>query len=257
MIPKVIHYCWFGHGKMSPLMKKCLKSWKKYCPDYQIIEWNEDNFDINSTIWTKQAYEVKKWAFVADYVRLKVLYEYGGIYMDTDIELKKPLDRFLQHRGFSGFETPKQIQTGIIGAVPRHKMVKEWMGHYDNKQYVIDGQMNWEPNVKFMTEKLECYGLKLNDTYQEINDIAIYPQTFFCPLSIVSIENCISKDTYAIHHFTSTWRTEKALKDFARVRRHQRKWYRFFEWLRYVPNRIIRFILGDDFIDNMKKKLKK
>ena len=110
MIPKTIHYCWFGHGEMSPMMKKCIRSWKKYCPDYEIIEWNEDNFAIDSTVWTKEAYDAKKYAFVADYVRLKVLYEYGGVYLDTDQELIKPIDIFMRHQCFMGFMERWQIR---------------------------------------------------------------------------------------------------------------------------------------------------
>ena len=108
-IPKVIHYCWFGRGKLPKLAKKCIKSWKKYLPDYKIIEWNEDNFDINSNQYVREAYEAKKYAFVSDYVRLYALYNYGGIYMDTDVEVIKSLDEFLIHEAFSGFESPKDI----------------------------------------------------------------------------------------------------------------------------------------------------
>ena len=103
MIPKIIHYCWFGRGEMPKLIKKCIKSWKKFCPDYKIMLWNEDSFDINSTIWTKQAYEAKKYAFVADYVRLYALYNHGGIYLDTDQQLIKKIDCFTEHKAFMGF----------------------------------------------------------------------------------------------------------------------------------------------------------
>ncbi len=253
MIPKVIHYCWFGRGKMSPLMKKCIKSWKKYCPDYEIIEWNEDNFDINSNIWTKQAYEAKKWAFVTDYVRLHALYNYGGIYMDTDVEVCKPLEKFLHHSAFSGFESKSTVPTGIIAAEAKNNTIKEWLSYYNEREYLINGKPNMDPNVSFMTKNLIENGLKMDDTYQKVSDMVIYPQTYFCPLSVVSVENCISDNTYTIHHFTSTWRTEKALKDFARVRRHQTKWYRFFENLKYLPNKIIRRIFGDKFVDRLKK----
>ena len=129
MIEKKIHYCWFGKGEMKPLMKKCIKSWKKYCPDYEIIEWNEDNFDVNSTLWTKQAYEAKKYAFVSDYVRLKVLYEHGGIYMDTDVEVVKPIDEFLSHDAFCGYETLETICSNMtkmsLSGVPEHKEIEQ------------------------------------------------------------------------------------------------------------------------------------
>ena len=212
MIPKVIHYCWFGRGEMPKLMKKCINSWKKYCPDYQIIEWNEENFDVDSSIFVQQAYANKKWAFVSDYVRLYVLYHYGGIYLDTDVELIKPLDPFLNHTAFSGFETPKQLQTGVIAAEKKHKAIKVWLDYYNSREFLVDGQPEKEPNVKYMTEIFLQYGLQLNDTYQTVCDMAIYPQTFFCPLCITSVEKKISRDTVAIHHFASTWRKKVRLK---------------------------------------------
>ena len=114
MIPKIIHYCWFGKNPLPEETKEFIESWKKYCPQYKIIEWNEDNFDINKLRYTKEAYEHKKWAFITDYVRLYALYYYGGIYMDTDVEVTKPLDCFLEEQGFSGFEMPDKVPTGLM-----------------------------------------------------------------------------------------------------------------------------------------------
>ncbi len=257
MIPKKIHYCWFGHGKMSPLMKKCLKSWKKYCPDYEIIEWNEDNFDVNATVWTKEAYEAKKWAFVSDYVRLKVLYEHGGVYMDTDQELIKPLTPFLKHKAFLGFMDDTNISMGLIGAKAGSTIIAKMLSYYDNKVFVTHGKEDLKPNTNFITDILIEKGLVINDTYQIIDGLNIYPQTYFCPTSCVNIENKTSKDTVALHHWAMTWRKKSELKNFAKVRRHQTKWYRFFESLRYLPNRIVRKLFGDDKIDAMKKQIKR
>ncbi len=257
MIEKKIHYCWFGRGEMRPLMKKCLKSWKKYCPDYEIIEWNEDNFDVNSTIWTKQAYEAKKYAFVSDYVRLKVLYEHGGVYMDTDVEVVKPIDQFLDNDAFSGFESESSVPTGIIASEKGNIVIKRWLDYYKDRPYIVDGKVCMEPNVAFMKKDLIEHGLIMNDEMQMLDGITIYPQTYFCPLSAVSIEQKITENTYTLHHFTSTWRTEKALKDFARVKRHQTKWYRTLEKIRYLPNKAVRKIFGYERIDSLKKKLKK
>ncbi len=257
MIEKKIHYCWFGRGEMKPLMKKCLKSWKKYCPDYEIIEWNEDNFDVNSTVWTQQAYEAKKYAFVSDYVRLKVLYEHGGVYMDTDVEVVKPIDEFLSHEVFCGFESFDGINTGIIGAVPQNNVIKRWLEHYDGLSYIVDGQPCLVPNVIFIKDDLVQHGLIMNDLRQNIGGVEVYPQTYFCPLSLLETENKITENTYTLHHFTSTWRSEKALKDFARVKRHQTKWYRTLEKVRYLPNKAVRKIFGDKRIDNLRTKLKK
>lgn len=257
MIPKIIHYCWFGRGEMPKLMKKCVKSWDKYCPGWKIVLWNEDNFDVNSTIWTKQAYEARKFAFVTDYVRLKALYEQGGVYMDADVELVQPIDEFLKHEAFSGFESPTTVPTGIIAAQAGQQVIKGWLDWYTDRPYLIDGKPNMDPNVSFMTQDLMNRGLVMDDSLQDIDGMVIYPQTWFCPLCVVEIEKKITPDTHAIHHFTSTWRTEKAKKDFARVRRHQRKWYKALIWLRYLPNRTVRKILGERGVENLKNKLGK
>lgn len=257
MIPKVIHYCWFGRGEMPKLMKKCLKSWKKYCPDWEIIQWNEDNFDVNSVLWTKQAYETKKYAFVSDYVRLKALYEIGGVYLDTDVELIQPIDNFLEHKAFSGFESSNLVQTGIIGAQKKHILIESWLQWYADRPYLIDGKPEMTPNVSFITEDLKARGLKMDDSRQVIDGMAIYPQTWFCPLSAVSIEKKITADTHVLHYFTSTWRTEKSKKDFARVKRHQRGWYRAWEHVKILPQKTFRRIFGDMAMEKLKKKLGK
>ncbi len=257
MIPKIIHYCWFGRGEMPKLIKNCMKSWKKFCPDYKIMLWNEDSFDVNSTIWTKQAYEAKKYAFVSDYVRLKALNDFGGVYLDTDVELTQNIDRFLDHEAFSGFESASTAPTGIIASQKGHRVINRWFHYYDNRPYIVNGEVTMDPNVSFMTEDLIAHGLIMDDSLQTVDGMTIYPQTWFCPLSVISIEKKITENTHAIHHFTSTWRTDKAKKDFARVRRHQTKWYRFFEKLRYLPNRLARRFLGNNAIDNIKRKIKK
>ena len=240
---------------MPKLMKKCLKSWKKFCPDWQVVRWDEDSFDVNSTLWTKQAYEARKFAFVSDYVRLKALYEMGGIYLDTDVELVQTLDKFLDHEAVSGFESEKLVQTGVIGAQKGHPVIGRWLEYYKDRAYLVDGKPVMVPNVSHITEDLTGAGLVMNDRKQEIDGMVIYPKTWFCPLSAVSIERQITENTHALHYFTSTWRSDKAKKDFARVKRHQRWWYRALEWLRYLPNRLARKLLGNGTIDQIKKKL--
>ena len=257
MIPKIIHYCWFGRGEMPKLMKKCLKSWKKYCPDWKVVRWDEENFDVNSTLWTKQAYEEKKYAFVSDYVRMKALYEMGGVYLDTDVELVQGIDEFLKHDAFVGFESPDAVQTGVMASVAGQPMIKEWLDWYTDRPYLVDGKPNMNPNVFFVTDSLKKRGLKLDDTMQNIDGMVIFPQTYFCPLSLVEVEKKITKDTHAIHHFTSTWRTEKARKDFARVKRHQTWWYRTWEKVQILPQTTMRRLFGDDTIERWKKKLGK
>lgn len=257
MIPKVIHYCWFGHGEMSPMMKKCLKSWKKYCPDYKIIEWNEDNFDINSSDWTKEAYEAKKYAFVADYVRLEVLYRYGGIYIDTDQELIKPLDPFIMHGAFLGFMEPKSVNTGLMGSEREHPIINQFYRYYENRHFLVSGKPDLNPNTEWITEILLKNGFRQGNEYQVLDyDMHIYPQTYFCPTSCVSIEDCTGKDTVALHHWAMTWRKPSELKTFKRVKRHQKKWYRTLEYLRYTPNRFVRKIFGDAAVEKLKQKIK-
>ena len=176
MIPKVIHYCWFGRGEMPKLMKKCVKSWDKYCPGWEVVLWNEDSFDVNSTLWTKQAYEAKKYAFVTDYVRLKALYEQGGVYMDADVELVQKIDHFLNHEAFSGFESAITAPTGIIAAQSGQEVIKGWLDWYTDRPYLVDGRPNMDPNVSFMTQDLKRRGLRMDDSLQNIDGMVIYPK---------------------------------------------------------------------------------
>ena len=257
MIPKVIHYCWFGRGEMPKLMKKCLKSWKKYCPDWQIVRWDEDTFDVNSTLWTKQAYEAKKYAFVSDYVRLKALNDMGGVYLDTDIQIIKPLEPFLEHEAFIGFENKDYVASCLIGARQGHPVVSGWLDWYQDRSFVVDGQQNWDPNVVMLTRELKKRGLCVNNQFQVVDGMAIYPQTWFCPQNIEGENRSKSKNTVTIHHFTSTWRTEKGRRDMKRQNFYATPFCKALEWLRYLPNRIIRKLFGDNAIDRLKEKLGK
>ncbi|KAF2955580.1 glycosyltransferase [Marinitoga sp. 38H-ov] len=207
MIPKKIHYCWFGKGKKPEIARKCIESWKIHLPDYEIIEWNEDNFDINENIYIKEAYENKKYAFVTDYVRLKVLYEYGGIYMDTDVEVIKNLDKFLHHNAFSGYENDKLIPTGIMGATPKNSWIKLLLDYYNDKKFVLDdGTFDLTTNVIIITELSKKMGYIGGGKYQEFGDgIAIYPFDYFCAKNDHTGEIHITDNTHTIHHFSGTW----------------------------------------------------
>ena len=138
MIPKTIHYCWFGRNPKPALAQKCIQSWKKHCPDYTIMEWNEDNYDISSApLYVRQAYEARKWAFVTDYVRLHVVHDHGGIYMDTDVELKKNPDALLEYSAYFGFEDGQYVNTGLgFGAIPGHPFLKEIMADYEGIPFI-------------------------------------------------------------------------------------------------------------------------
>lgn len=205
MIPKIIHYCWFGGNPLPKAARECINSWKKYCPDYQIIEWNESNFDVNSNLYTKQAYENKKWAFVTDVVRLYALCNYGGIYMDTDVEIIKPLDRFLTHQAFSGFEDPENIPTGIMAAEKDHPLFKKFFEYYDSRPFLVDGQPDLTTNVTTITNLLLPEGFVPNNTYQEVAGFSLYPYDYFCPRDIHTMKLVVTENTYTIHHFAGSW----------------------------------------------------
>lgn len=209
-IPKIIHYCWFGGNELTDLAKRCINSWKLYCPDYKIIRWDESNFDVNSNQFCKEAYDNKKWAFVTDYVRLMVLHNYGGIYMDTDVEIIKPLDNFLKHEAFSGFETKDYVPTGIIAARKNNKWVKLLLDEFVRKKFIIDNKMDMTPNVVNMTKLTkENYSLKLNNEYQDLKDLTLYPTDFFCPKSFITKKFDLTNNTHTIHHFEGSWLPDK------------------------------------------------
>lgn len=216
MIPKKIHYCWFGRGKKPEMAEKCIASWKKYCKDYEIIEWNEDNFDINSNQYVREAYENRKFAFVTDYVRLYVLYNEGGIYMDTDVEVIKSLDRFLTHPAFSSFENNNKIPTGIMASEKKNKWVKYMLSYYKNAHFVKeDGTLDLTTNVETITRMtMEKYNLVPNDTYQDLGDVVFYSHDWFCPKDWHSGKIFLTKNSHTIHHFNGSWLTdeEKRLK---------------------------------------------
>lgn len=210
-IPRKIHYCWFGGNPLSKLTVECINSWKRYCPDYEIIEWNEKNFDINSNLYVKQAYEAKKWAFVSDYVRLKVVYDYGGIYMDTDVEVVKNLDEFLNCEAFSGFESKNAIPTGIIGANKHHPWIEFLLSYYNNAKFIKeDGSFDTTTNVKIISNMTQNkYGVILNNTKQILKDnIYIYPFDYFCAKNQITGKIEKNQNTYTIHHFSGSWLSE-------------------------------------------------
>ena len=228
MIPKKIHYCWFGGNPLPEDAKKYIESWKKYCPDYEIIEWNESNFDINSNIYVKEAYESKKWAFVTDYVRLYAMYNYGGIYMDTDVEVLKPLDPFLKHEAFSGFETSDYIPTGIMACKKHFDLFKELLDYYNDRHFILkNGQFDTTTNVITITNICKKYGLKPNNTYQEVRGFALYPNDYFCPKSHVTGEIKTTDNTVTIHHFAGSWLTERDKKNVKRQQKLCEKYGKF------------------------------
>ena len=205
MIPKIIHYCWFGNNKKSKLTKKCIDSWCKICPDFEIREWNEENFDVNICEYTKQAYENKKWAFVSDYCRFYVLNKFGGIYLDTDVELLKSPEQFLSSP-FMGFETASSVNTGLItGCNVGDSLCKAMLDEYNSDKFIIDGNMNLKTVCERVTDFLQKDGLILNNTTQEVGNYVIYDSSYFNPYDVNTGKTNINDNTVSIHHFAASW----------------------------------------------------
>lgn len=253
MIPKIIHYCWFGHNPKSALAEKCIKSWRKYCPDYQIIEWNENSFDLDSApLYARQAYEAKKWAFVTDYVRLYVLYTIGGIYMDTDVEVIQSLDSFLKHRGFSGFEDEAFVPTGIMAAEKEHCFIGKLLKEYELKTfYNDDGSLNLETNVISITRQAKKLGLILNNSLQTIDQFTFYPRDYFCPKNLVDRKIYKTPNTVTIHHFAGSWVSEKEKRESKKRIAYLRR----DKYLRPIKNRI-KNLIGESLYSRVKYLIK-
>lgn len=211
-IPRIIHYCWFGHGEKPDLVKKCIESWKEHLHEYHIVEWNEENFDINSLPYVKEAYEAKKYAFVSDYVRVYALYRYGGVYLDTDVEVFKNFDDLLHHESFWGFEQENYIATSTIGAAKGNPIIEIFLDSYKGKKFIKeDGSYDDLTNVAIVSGILEKQGLILNGQHQEFAGLAaFYPQTYFSPYDYINCRKFITENTYAMHHFYKSWLPPKA-----------------------------------------------
>lgn len=226
MIPKIIHYCWFGGNPLPDLAERCIQSWKQYCPDYELVEWNEKNYDISSApLYVQQAYEAKKWAFITDVVRLFALYQFGGIYMDTDVEVVKPLDRFLEHAAFSGFEDEVTIPTGIMAAEKGHPLIGQLLAYYDDRPFLVNGAPDLTPNVVMITEHLSERGFCPNDSLQEVAGLTLYPHDYFCPCDYRTYRITRTENTHTIHHFAGSW----LAPEDAERQRHRRKKLRIEE----------------------------
>ncbi|MDE6491924.1 MAG: glycosyl transferase [Lactobacillus sp.] len=221
-IPKVIHYCWFGGNPLPALAEKCIASWRKYFPDYEIKRWDESNFDINQIPYTAQAYEAKKFAFVSDYARFKILYEEGGLYFDTDVEVIKSMDDIIAAGPFIGCENQFQsirenttedpglglgVNPGLgIGATPRLTLLKELLSMYDSISFRNpDNSLNTKTIVEYTTEYLCGQGLKNSPCIQNVSDFKIYPKEYFCPQDYKSGKIEITENTYSIHHYAESW----------------------------------------------------
>ena len=216
MIPKIIHYCWFGGNPLPPLALKCIASWKKYLPEYEIKEWNESNFDVNIIQYTAEAYKAKKYAFVSDYVRFFVLYKYGGLYFDTDVEVIRPMDDIIARGPFMGCEnktvpgaTPQElgVNPGLgLGVNSGLGLYKELLDIYNDLSfYKEDGTLNLTTIVEYTTNMLCKYGLRNTSNIQQCADVWIYPKEFFCPKDYQTRKLTITNSTVCIHHYDGSW----------------------------------------------------
>jgi lipopolysaccharide biosynthesis glycosyltransferase/glycosyltransferase involved in cell wall biosynthesis len=200
MIPNRIHYCWFGGKDKPEIVQKCIESWKKYAGGYEIIEWNESNFNIGICKYVKEAYDQKKYAFVTDYVRMWALYNYGGIYMDGDVELLQPIDQFRVHRAFTGHETEDLLVTAIMGSEPEHPWIKKLLDYY------IDAKFVATPNTNIITDISSPMIVEQKNGFTYLdNDVVIYPVEYFCPYDHKNLKAIPTKNSYAVHHFAGTW----------------------------------------------------
>lgn len=214
MIPKIIHYCWFGGNPKPKSVVKMIASWQKYCPDYQIMEWNESNFDINFSRYTQEAYQCRKWAFVSDVARLYALYNYGGIYFDTDVEVVKSFDSLLNNDLFLGFEGTKLIATSTIGAVAQHPIIENFLNEYKHLSFIDDaGNLDTTTNVERLTKLINSqYNVNWDSTEQQLGDIHIYPSVYFSPFDYINGKLTKSVSTYSIHWFSQSWIERSSFK---------------------------------------------
>lgn len=206
MIPKVIHYCWFGNNKKSKEILDYIETWRTICPEYEIVEWNESNFDIHSNKYVEQAYAARKWAFVSDYVRLYAIYNNGGTYMDTDVEVVKSFNPLLEHEGFTGFEIARHPLTGTMACVKGNSFIKEVLDSYDNREFIkIDGTFDFTTNIIPFREMCLEHGFEMNNTLQIVDGFAIYPNDYFCGYDFRKKQVMKTDNTYTIHHFAGSW----------------------------------------------------
>lgn len=224
MIPKVIHYCWFGNGELPLKVKKCIASWKKYCPEYKIIRWDESNYDYKKNLYMLKAYENRKWGFVSDYAKLDILYCNGGLFFDTDVEIIKPFDDLLENDCFMGFENHYVAPGLVIAARPGIPELKELMNMYDSLKFQNeDGSLNMVPSPRYTTEFFMTKGLKPKGEKQKIGNVTIYPPEYFCPKNMLTGECNITKNTYSIHHYDASWWGEEERREFDKQARLRKK----------------------------------
>lgn len=206
VIPKTIHYCWFGGGGMPERFQKNIDAWKKCCPDYEIIRWDESNYDVTKNRYMRQAYEAKKWGFVPDYARMDIVNEYGGIYLDTDVELLKPLDSLLGYEMFCGFEDNSHIALGLgFGAHKKHCILEAMIEEYERLEFrKDDGSLNLVASPEYQTRILEKYGLKRDGHIQIQKEFIALSAEYFAPVNAYGF-GAPTVNSFSVHQYAATW----------------------------------------------------
>lgn len=248
MIEKTIHYCWFGGNQLPESVVKCIDSWKKYCPEYKIIQWNESNYDYKKNPYMSAAYEDHKFAFVTDYARLDIIYHHGGVYLDTDVELINSLDSLLELDMYLGFELPGYVNTGIgFGAKKYHPFLLENIKQYENLDYFNDKETCVYYTGKALYDFFKIDILNKNERL-DLNGVTIFPSEFFCPLNMETNKLDITVNTKSIHHYDATWYGKNELK-----RRLKKKILPFKIKLKKYMNKYI----GEGSYEKVKKKFRR
>lgn len=212
MIPKRIHYCWFGRNEKPKAVEKCISSWRKYCPDYEIIEWNEDNFDVQQNPYIKYCYENKKWAFLSDLARLLVVCEHGGIYFDTDVELVRNPDFLLEYGAFYGFETSEYVNTGEgFGSEAHHPTIENMIEQYEKLEPDENGYYPTVTCPQLNTKALLPFGLKLNGEKQLLDNVLILPVEYMNPYDDPKGVLNKTENTVSIHWYSKSWMSKKTI----------------------------------------------
>lgn len=208
--PKVIHYCWFGEQQLPEREMKCIESWRKWLPDYEIKKWNENNFDYKQCTFARQAYERRQYAFVSDYARAKILYEQGGIYFDTDVEVLKKIPAFIIEKNFMGFERKAFVGTAILAVEPGNESIRELLDYYENHDFVQkDGTVDQIANVSVLTDIMKKKGLVLGGKRQRVDGIEVFNREVFYPKKISETEFRVTEETLAIHLCSNSWMSER------------------------------------------------
>lgn len=217
MIPKIIHYCWFGKKPYPILMEQCLASWRKHCPDYEIKEWNEDNSPLHLYPFAQDAINAGKYAFASDVIRLYALYSEGGIYLDTDVLLVKSFDSLLTNPAFIGYEkdVPGRLQTAVMGAEKGNIWIERWLSIYLSRKFSSTRKsMAQSLSAILFSKRMNEEGIYLNEAYQELEEMTLYPVEYFCPMSYGTHINESTPNTHCIHYFTMSWSEPETLKGY-------------------------------------------